>query len=72
MKKHKWFDKLNFSLIRNLTPPIIPKISSPTDTSNFRSIKDEEEKHTNGESRARSDSHEQFESFKPSELQVFY
>eukprot|EP01118_Nematostelium_gracile_P015934 TRINITY_DN6491_c0_g1_i1.p1 TRINITY_DN6491_c0_g1~~TRINITY_DN6491_c0_g1_i1.p1 ORF type:complete len:328 (-),score=70.25 TRINITY_DN6491_c0_g1_i1:54-1037(-) len=43
IKKHKFFEKINFTLIRNITPPIIPKITNPTDTSNFRNIVDDEE-----------------------------
>eukprot|EP01117_Protostelium_nocturnum_P000627 TRINITY_DN1072_c0_g1_i1.p1 TRINITY_DN1072_c0_g1~~TRINITY_DN1072_c0_g1_i1.p1 ORF type:complete len:371 (+),score=111.80 TRINITY_DN1072_c0_g1_i1:177-1289(+) len=44
LKKHKFFDgKINFALIRNLTPPMIPKITGPTDTSNFRALNDDEE-----------------------------
>jgi len=43
LKKQKFFEKVNFTLIRNVTPPIIPKISHPLDTSNFRSIEDDEE-----------------------------
>jgi len=44
IKKHKFFDgKINFTLIRNITPPIIPKMSHSLDTSNFRAIKDDEE-----------------------------
>jgi len=36
IKKHKFFDgKINFTLIRNITPPIIPKLSNPLDTSKF-------------------------------------
>jgi hypothetical protein len=43
VKKHKWFDsKINFALIRNMTPPMKPVIAHPTDTSNFRSIIDDE------------------------------
>ncbi|PRP82843.1 serine/threonine protein kinase [Planoprotostelium fungivorum] len=42
IKKHKFFDgKINFTLIRNLHPPMIPKINGPEDTSNFRVIKDD-------------------------------
>ncbi|XP_071953557.1 cGMP-dependent protein kinase 1-like isoform X2 [Antedon mediterranea] len=35
--KHKWFDGFNWTGLRNrtLTPPIIPMISSPDDSSNF-------------------------------------
>jgi hypothetical protein len=41
IKKHKFFEgKTNWALIRNQTPPIIPKITSSTDISNFRSLKD--------------------------------
>lgn len=36
IKKHKFFDKISFPLIRNTVPPIIPKLRSPTDTSNHR------------------------------------
>jgi len=44
IKKHSFFEgKVNFSLIRNDPPPIIPKMSSPTDTSNFREFKEEAE-----------------------------
>jgi len=43
VKKHKFFEKLNFTLIRNIAPPMVPKISSPFDTSNFRNIQDSDE-----------------------------
>jgi len=44
IKKHKFFEgKINFTLIRNVTPPIVPKIQHPLDTSNFRSLKDSED-----------------------------
>jgi serine/threonine protein kinase len=37
VKKHKWFRDFDFSLCedRKLTAPIIPRVSSATDTSNF-------------------------------------
>lgn len=45
IKAHKFFEgKINFNLIRNMTPPIVPKISSPTDTSNFRNFESENKK----------------------------
>jgi len=44
IKKHSFFHgKINFVLIRNLTPPIKPKIEYPTDTCNFRSFPEEED-----------------------------
>eukprot|EP01114_Cavostelium_apophysatum_P020272 TRINITY_DN6751_c0_g1_i1.p1 TRINITY_DN6751_c0_g1~~TRINITY_DN6751_c0_g1_i1.p1 ORF type:complete len:444 (-),score=82.32 TRINITY_DN6751_c0_g1_i1:121-1452(-) len=46
IKNHRFFDKINFSLIRNMTPPIIPHIESALDTSNFRNLKDEDAKET--------------------------
>jgi protein-serine/threonine kinase len=42
IKNHKFFEgKLNFNLIRNLSPPIIPALKGPTDTSNFRDFPEE-------------------------------
>ena len=37
IQKHKWFDGFNWEGLRQrtLTPPIIPKIKSHLDTSNF-------------------------------------
>ncbi|XP_035215291.1 cGMP-dependent protein kinase 1-like [Stegodyphus dumicola] len=37
IKKHKWFQSFYWEGLRNqnLTPPIIPKVSGPTDCSNF-------------------------------------
>lgn len=49
-----------------MTPPIIPKISGPADTSNFRTIKDEEEAPNNGDTKSKGNPDEQFENFKPS------
>jgi len=43
IKKHKFFQNINFNLIRNMTPPIIPKVSGPTDTSNFKAFQMTEE-----------------------------
>jgi len=50
IRKHKWFDgKLNFALIRNSIPPIKPNIAFPTDTSNFRTFKEDNEEEGNAE-----------------------
>ncbi|XP_040922734.1 cGMP-dependent protein kinase 1 isoform X1 [Toxotes jaculatrix] len=40
IQKHKWFEGFNWDGLRKgtLTPPIIPDVSSPTDTSNFDSF----------------------------------
>jgi len=61
IKQHKFFTegKLNFNLIRNTTPPIVPKITSPTDTSNFRDftaenkLLEEEDSDEEGEKRSK-------------------
>uniref|UniRef100_A0A7N8YMV2 cGMP-dependent protein kinase n=1 Tax=Mastacembelus armatus TaxID=205130 RepID=A0A7N8YMV2_9TELE len=40
IQKHKWFEGFNWEGLKKgtLTPPIIPDVSSPTDTSNFDSF----------------------------------
>ncbi|MBN3302736.1 KGP1 kinase, partial [Amia calva] len=40
IQKHKWFEGFNWEGLRKgtLTPPIIPNVTSPTDTSNFDSF----------------------------------
>jgi len=44
IKKHKFYDgKINFTLIRNEKPPLIPKISHPEDTSHFRTFEKDED-----------------------------
>jgi hypothetical protein len=64
IKKHKFFDgKINFALIRNLQAPIIPKISHPLDTSNFRAMKEEPE-----EEEVRENEQEAFKDFTPSKI----
>lgn len=40
IKKHPFFKGINWSLLHNTTPPIIPKLSHPMDTSNFGSFHD--------------------------------
>lgn len=42
IKKHPWFKGINWALIRNEKPPLIPHISNPLDTSNFRNLVDNE------------------------------
>uniref|UniRef100_A0A8B9K051 cGMP-dependent protein kinase n=1 Tax=Astyanax mexicanus TaxID=7994 RepID=A0A8B9K051_ASTMX len=45
IQKHKWFEGFNWEGLRKgtLTPPIIPDVSSPTDTSNFDSFPEDSE-----------------------------
>ncbi|KAG7325544.1 hypothetical protein KOW79_011860 [Hemibagrus wyckioides] len=45
IQKHKWFEGFNWEGLRKgtLTPPIIPEVSSPTDTSNFDSFPEDNE-----------------------------
>ncbi|XP_013918252.1 PREDICTED: cGMP-dependent protein kinase 1 [Thamnophis sirtalis] len=40
IQKHKWFEGFNWEGLRKgtLTPPIVPSVASPTDTSNFDSF----------------------------------
>jgi len=65
VKKHKFFDgKINFALIRNQIPPIIPKISHELDLSHFRQLKDEE---TDFDSSTENKSEDLFKDFKPIE-----
>jgi len=43
IKEQKWFkSKINFALIRNEKPPLMPKLAHPLDTSNFREISEKE------------------------------
>ncbi|MGH0115498.1 UNVERIFIED_CONTAM: hypothetical protein FKN15_024828 [Acipenser sinensis] len=45
IQKHKWFEGFNWEGLRKgtLTPPIIPTVTSPTDTSNFDSFPEDNE-----------------------------
>ncbi|KAM9462075.1 cGMP-dependent protein kinase 1 isoform 2-T3 [Clarias gariepinus] len=45
IQKHKWFEGFNWEGLRKgtLTPPIIPEVSSATDTSNFDSFPEDNE-----------------------------
>ncbi|KAH8113368.1 Pkinase-domain-containing protein [Phellopilus nigrolimitatus] len=40
VKQHKWFTKINWGLLRNMTPPIVPATSNGVDAVNFRSIRE--------------------------------
>ncbi|KAK6487571.1 cGMP-dependent protein kinase 1 isoform X1 [Huso huso] len=45
IQKHKWFEGFNWEGLRKgtLTPPIVPNVTSPTDTSNFDSFPEDNE-----------------------------
>ncbi|KAJ4472312.1 AGC/RSK protein kinase [Lentinula aciculospora] len=56
VKQHKWFAKVNWGLLRNMKPPIVPSSSNGVDAVNFRHPKEshslhlEEEESTSAQS----------------------
>ncbi|WWC60801.1 uncharacterized protein I303_103377 [Kwoniella dejecticola CBS 10117] len=40
VKSHKWFGTVNWGLLRNMTPPIIPAESNGIDAINFRTLRE--------------------------------
>ncbi|KAJ3254624.1 hypothetical protein HK103_007034 [Boothiomyces macroporosus] len=40
VKAHAWFKNTHWALLRNTTPPIVPILSGPLDTSRFRKIRE--------------------------------
>jgi serine/threonine protein kinase len=42
VKKHPWFHDINFALIRNEKPPIIPKVRDPLDLTQYGPLRDED------------------------------
>ncbi|KAG8931455.1 hypothetical protein FRC01_001279 [Tulasnella sp. 417] len=40
VKAHKWFAKINWGLLRNQTPPIVPAASNGIDAVNFRAMRE--------------------------------
>nr|GAT53988.1 AGC/RSK protein kinase [Mycena chlorophos] len=40
VKQHKWFAKINWGLLRNTRPPIIPSASNGQDAVNFRNMRE--------------------------------
>ncbi|WWD01074.1 hypothetical protein V866_008012 [Kwoniella sp. B9012] len=40
VKSHKWFGSVNWGLLRNMTPPIIPAESNGIDAINFRTLRE--------------------------------
>ncbi|KAF8803696.1 Pkinase-domain-containing protein [Phlegmacium glaucopus] len=45
LKQHKWFAKVNWGLLRNTRPPIIPTSSNGLDAVNFRHLKESNSLH---------------------------
>ncbi|KAF8351291.1 AGC/RSK protein kinase [Amanita rubescens] len=45
VKQHKWFVKINWGLLRNTRPPIVPAASRATDAVNFRHLKESHSLH---------------------------
>ncbi|KAF9246958.1 Pkinase-domain-containing protein [Melanogaster broomeanus] len=45
VKQHKWFAKINWGLLRNTRPPIVPTASNGQDAVNFRHLKESSSLH---------------------------
>ncbi|KAF9057744.1 kinase-like domain-containing protein [Panaeolus papilionaceus] len=45
VKQHKWFSKINWGLLRNTRPPIVPTSSNGLDAVNFRHLKESNSLH---------------------------
>ncbi|KIK08397.1 hypothetical protein K443DRAFT_672419 [Laccaria amethystina LaAM-08-1] len=45
VKQHKWFSKINWGLLRNTRPPIVPSSSKGKDAVNFRQLKESNSLH---------------------------
>lgn len=45
VKQHKWFSKINWGLLRNTQPPIVPTASNGIDAVNFRQIRESDSLH---------------------------
>ncbi|KAF9469058.1 kinase-like domain-containing protein [Collybia nuda] len=45
VKQHKWFAKINWGLLRNTQPPIVPSSSNGHDAVNFRNLKESNSLH---------------------------
>ncbi|KAF9484005.1 Pkinase-domain-containing protein [Pholiota conissans] len=45
VKQHKWFAKINWGLLRNSRPPIVPSMSNGQDAVNFRHLKESNSLH---------------------------
>eukprot|EP00301_Raphidiophrys_heterophryoidea_P022233 c6439_g1_i1.p1 GENE.c6439_g1_i1~~c6439_g1_i1.p1 ORF type:complete len:463 (+),score=115.50 c6439_g1_i1:42-1430(+) len=46
IKSHAWFRGINFEMLRHVTPPFVPNVTSQHDTSNFTVQIDDDDDHT--------------------------
>jgi protein-serine/threonine kinase len=54
VKAHKWFAPLNWGLLRNSKPPIVPAATNGLDTVNFRNMKDSKSLDLDGQMRGKA------------------
>ncbi|KAI9466768.1 Pkinase-domain-containing protein [Lactarius psammicola] len=52
VKQHKWFSKINWGLLRNTEPPIVPASSNGADTVNFRRMEESTSLHLENQQNA--------------------
>ncbi|KJA30119.1 hypothetical protein HYPSUDRAFT_126531 [Hypholoma sublateritium FD-334 SS-4] len=45
VKQHKWFSKINWGLLRNMRPPIVPSAGQAQEAGNFRNMKESHSLH---------------------------
>lgn len=57
VKQHKWFAKINWGLLRNTKPPIIPVVSNGLDAVNFRQMNESSSLHLEKEKPSHSPQH---------------
>ncbi|KAI0921554.1 serine/threonine protein kinase, AGC [Taiwanofungus camphoratus] len=57
VKQHKWFAKINWGLLRNTQPPIVPTISNGIDAVNFRQMHESTSLHLEKQQQQHSPQH---------------
>lgn len=65
VKQHKWFGKINWGLLRNTRPPIVPAASNGMDAVNFRQLKESHSLHLEEQQgrRGKGEGEDLFEAF---------
>lgn len=43
IEKHKWFEDIEFSLIRNMEPPLVPRLKNPLDFSQYKIVEEDDD-----------------------------